>query len=553
MRFKLFYTLIQTIPLISRAAALAKPRMEGIHNKLFYPRIKVPSEAYFERFNLSEFPEYGRWLEYFEENTIRSWREQYRCSNKWKNKPLISIITPLRNTPGDILMECVESALFQSFQRWELILINDASNDPNTLDCLSRIAQIKDPRIKILKNKENRGTCLSTNRGVRRASGKYIAFLDHDDRLTPNALFEVGKTILEHDQPDLIYSDRDLISPAGKRHDRISKPAWSPETLLSNNYLFHLVVAKKSIFLELGGYRKEFEGSQDLDFLLRLAEVSDHVVHIPKVLYNFRQTRTSCSYDLEAKAFIFEKGVRAVQDALARRGLNGVVYELEHAWRGNYWIKFKADLPHETIIYNHQRNLAECLNRRINSSGKAYILLKSEGVDGEKEDTDKTLVSFFHIPRIGCISGKIVSKGKIVHAGLVNRPKGVPLHLYTDFPSDTPGLLAWASIMRNTTLAHPWCCAITKEIWVALGGFDTSYRGVYTIFDFAMRCLENGYRNLYLPFSQYRVEKGKIIEYYPEDVSFYKKKWQKRLNATDPYYNNNLSLDHCDMRLRAPL
>ncbi|WP_041273290.1 glycosyltransferase [Desulforapulum autotrophicum] len=473
-------------------------------------------------------------------------------SKKWPDQPLISIVTPLYNTPSNLLIECVESALFQSYQQWELILVDDASNDRSTLNCLSRIARIKDPRIKVLTNRKNRGTCQSTNRGVRRASGEYIAFLDHDDRITPNALFETARTISGHDRPDLIYSDRDLISPSGKRHDRISKPAWSPETLLSGNYLFHLMVAKRSLFLELGGYRKDFEGSQDLDFVLRLAEVTHRVVHIPKVLYNFRQAETSCAYDMEAKSFIFEKGVKAVQDALDRRGINGKAYELEHAWRGNYGIRLKNRLAHDTIIYNRHPNLAEFLNHRIKSSGKAYFLIKREGIQGEEEETDSTLVSFFQIPGIGCITGKIVSNNKIVHAGLINRPEGIPLGLYMDFPSETPGLLASASIMRNTSLTHPWCCAISKEIWEALGGFDNAYGGIYTLFDFAMGCLEKGYRNLFVPQTQYRTEKRKQTDIYPEDVRLYKKKWQKRLNTNDPHYNQNLSLNHCDMRLRTP-
>ena len=549
---RLFYALIQRNPKVRRVTALAKPRMERLFNLIFYPLVRVPGSDYFERFHLAELPEYGRWLAHFEKNTPQTWKAQYQWSKNWKTRPLISIVTPLYNTPRNILIECVFSALFQSFQQWELILIDDASNAPDTLNCLSRIAQIKDPRIKVLKNKKNQGTCRSTNRGIRRASGMYIAFLDHDDRLTPNALFEIAQAILEHDRPNLIYSDRDLISPAGKRHDRISKPAWSPESLLSGNYLFHLMVVKKSKCLEIGGYRKEFEGSQDLDFVLRLAEVTDHVIHIPKALYNFRQTETSCSFDLEAKAFIFEKGVKAVQAALDRRKIQGVAYELEHAWRGNYAIRFKNGPAHETIIYNQHQNLAAYLNRHIKSSGKEHILIKINGLEEDKKETDQKLISFFQIPGIGCITAKIVSNDKIIHAGLVNRPDGVPLNLYMDFPSQTPGLLAFASVMRNTALAHPWCCAISKKTWDTLGGFDNAYGGVYTIFDFAMRCLEKGYRNLYVPLSQYQVYGEKSFDVYPEDVAFYKQRWQERLHAKDPYYNNNLSLDHCDMRLMAP-
>lgn len=121
-----------------------------------------------------------------------------------------------------------------------------------------------------------------------------------------------------------------------------------------------------------------------------------------------------------------------------------------------------------------------------------------------------------------------------------------------NFPSETPGLLASASTMQNRSLAHPWCCVISKEIWDELGGFDNTYGGIYTIFDFAMGSLEKGYRNLFVPQSQYRTEKGKCDDIYPGDVHSYKKKWQKRLKINDPHYNQNLSLDHYDMRLRTP-
>ncbi len=516
--------------------------------------VRVPDKGYFHRYNLSESPEYGIWIDRFEKNTLNEWKCQYGKIKKWKDKPLISVITPIYNTPSPILYECVESVLFQSYQRWELILIDDCSDDPETLNCLEKIKKIKDKRIKIIKNKKNSGTCLSTNKGVNNAFGEYIAILDHDDRLNSNALFEVTKTILNHNRPDMIYSDRDLISPAGKRHDRISKPSWSPESLLSGNYLFHLVVIKKPFFLRIGGYRREFEGSQDLDFLLRLAEKTNHVVHIPKVLYNFRQAKTSCSYDLNSKEYIFETGVNAVQDALDRRNIDATAYEIKNIWRGNYALSFNNTLDFSQIIYSHSPtdNLADYLNQQIKSSSKGYFAINGGDVRPGDEDTNRQLVSFFQIPRIGCVTGKIFRENKIFHAGLVNGKEGKPLNLFFDCDSKTPGLLASASIMRNVTLVHPWCFAVTKDIWEQLGGFDSEYKGIYTIFDFAMRCLQCNRRNLYIPFAQYQVDKKTQVLFDPEEITIYKKKWTDILNLPDPYYNSNLSLCHPDMRLRSP-
>jgi glycosyltransferase involved in cell wall biosynthesis len=248
----------------------------------------------------------------------------------------LSIIVPVYNTKVDFLRECILSVRYQTCPYWQLILVDDNSSDKDTLSVLnSRLC--KDPRIQVIYNNcEQHGISAASNLGIAASSGNYIGFLDHDDRLSADAVQRIYDALRENASIDILYSDRDMISTDDKRHMHLMKPGWSPETLLSGNYLFHFVCYRKTLINQVGGLRSEYDGSQDYDLILRCSDEKPVVKHIPKILYHWRQCEISVSLNENAKEYAFDAGIRASQDALERRQINARVSENRSLWRGNY-------------------------------------------------------------------------------------------------------------------------------------------------------------------------------------------------------------------------
>ena len=239
-------------------------------------------------------------------------------------QPKISIAMPVYNVEEKWLRLCIDSILNQVYTNWELCMADDASTDPNVKKILTEYQQL-DERIRVVFREQNGHISEATNSALAIATGEFVALLDNDDELAINAFYEVVKVLNENPELDLIYSDEDKIDMDGNRSDPAFKPDWSPDLLLGTNYISHLGVYRRSILEEIGGFRKGYEGSQDYDLVLRFTEktTKERITHIPKVLYYWRMLPTSTAVDQGSKGYAFEAGLRAVQDALVRRGING--------------------------------------------------------------------------------------------------------------------------------------------------------------------------------------------------------------------------------------
>ncbi|HJG21670.1 MAG TPA: glycosyltransferase, partial [Enterococcus durans] len=268
--------------------------------------------------------DYAEWITRHENIDLKSQQEQ---SKKFDYRPLISIAMPVYNVEIKWLEKCIDSVINQTYDNWELCISDDASTDPKIKKCLEAYEQ-KEPRIKVVFRKENGHISLATNSALEIATGEFIALLDNDDELPPHALFEVVKVLNERPELDVIYSDEDKIDAEGNRFDPHFKADWSPDTLMGNNYISHLGVYRSSIVKSLGGFRKGYEGSQDYDLVLRVTEQipEDHIYHIDKVLYHWRTIPGSTASSGEAKSYIYDSGVKALTDALNRRGIKGTVH-----------------------------------------------------------------------------------------------------------------------------------------------------------------------------------------------------------------------------------
>jgi GT2 family glycosyltransferase/glycosyltransferase involved in cell wall biosynthesis len=232
--------------------------------------------------------------------------------------PLISVIVPVYNISAALLDECVASVLAQSYPFWELCLCDDASTNPETV-ALVEALRGKDQRIRIRRLARNGGISVATNAAVEMASGDYLAFLDNDDTIECDALEEYARAILANPGCELLYCDEDKIDTQGQFIDHYFKPDWSPEHLESCMYVLHMLVVRKQVFAELGGYREEYSGAQDYDLALRISRREGLIVHIPKVLYHWRMIPGSAAAQVDAKPVALINASRALADYARQR------------------------------------------------------------------------------------------------------------------------------------------------------------------------------------------------------------------------------------------
>ncbi len=317
-------------------------------------RLKSSQEQHLYYLQVNQ--QYQLWLKkhYPTESNLR---EQRKKQKNFKYRPKISIITPTYNTPEKFLRECIESVINQTYDNWELCLVDDASPNPKVREIIKEYAK-KDKRIKYKFRRKNGHICRASNDALKLATGEFIGLLDHDDILWPNALYEVVKLLNEKPHTQFIYSDEDKLDYDGKTHiDPFFKPDWSPDYLRSINYITHFAVIKKDLVDKIGGFRVGTEGAQDWDLFLRVTwwleqnvghchplDPKNPIQHIPTILYSWRKSPTSTASDKHAefvKTYAYKNQKKVLEDDLKRRGYEGWVEPTEYLglWRVRYKIK----------------------------------------------------------------------------------------------------------------------------------------------------------------------------------------------------------------------
>jgi GT2 family glycosyltransferase len=245
--------------------------------------------------------------------------------------PRFTVLTPVFDTPPDVLEAMLKSVRRQSFGDWEHVLVDDRSSAPWIRETLERVAA-EDPRFRVHFRAENGGIVAASNDALGLAEGEFIVLLDHDDTLHPDALALVHEAIAADPEADYVYTDEDKVDAAGHHDAPFFKPDWSPERMRTQMYTCHLSVLRRALVEEVGGFDPEFEGSQDWDLVLRVTERARHVLHVPRVLYHWRTLETSAAGGGEAaKPWAFEAGTRAVQAHCERIGLQAEVVRDEDA------------------------------------------------------------------------------------------------------------------------------------------------------------------------------------------------------------------------------
>ena len=237
--------------------------------------------------------------------------------------PLISLLTPVHDPDPGYLDDLLARVRAQTFADWELCLVDDGSEDPRVRAILDG-APASDPRIRLQRRSQSGGISAATNDALTMAIGTYIALLDHDDLLASDALQVVADAVTADPALDMLYSDEDHITPIGQRFLPYRKPAGR-RTLSLQMYTCHLGVFRRQLALDVGGFRREFDGSQDYDFVLRVVERTDRIRHIDRILYHWRVHERSAASGADAKPYAYGAARRAVQGHLDRGGVSATV------------------------------------------------------------------------------------------------------------------------------------------------------------------------------------------------------------------------------------
>jgi GT2 family glycosyltransferase/glycosyltransferase involved in cell wall biosynthesis len=334
---------------------------------------------------------YERWVEVNKLSDRDIIELRAKLAAKSAKLPKISVVTPVYNTSRVLLEELIDSVRAQQYENWELCLVNDASPSSHVVPLLDGFEK-SDERIRVAHLASNGGISVATNAAVAMASGDVVVFLDHDDLLTCDCLAELAIYYADHPDADIVYSDDDKIDLKGRRYAPQFKPDWSPTLLLSWMYMGHVFSVRRELFEALGGFRPQFDGSQDYDFALRAAEVAGHVGHIPKILYHWRAVEGSTAMGGDAKPDSMHRGRAAVEEALKRRGMEGALaVHPDWAALGNvgiYDLVFPHEGPSVTIIIPTKNNvslLRNCLESLKKTLYRNYsvLILDNESCDNE--------------------------------------------------------------------------------------------------------------------------------------------------------------------------
>jgi O-antigen biosynthesis protein len=523
-------------------------------------------------------------------------------SRTFSHRPLISIITPVFNTPVAWLTESIESVLAQAYENWELILVDDASTSPETVDLLGRQPG-RDARIRLVHLEQNGGISVASNRGVAEAQGEWIGFLDHDDLLEPDALFQTARVLQTRPDVDLIYSDEDKLIETGLDNP-FFKPDWSPDFFLACNYLCHFVTIRRDLVRRIGGFHSRFDGSQDYDLLLRAVEQTDRIYHVPRVLYHWRRSSSSSSSGIRRKPGQFEAGRCAVAEHLARKGVRGHV---AIDWRMHaYWVKRDLPDPKKISIIipvcDRVERLARCIDSITTRTGypnyevvvvgnggqeeatlsyfrrSKHRLLICQGVSGypalynfavmhtespwllfldnDIEAIEPDWLAFMaehaQRPEVGAVGARLLSPGgTIEHAGLILGPNGVAQPAFSGLPAEDSGVYRQLQMMRNYSAVCGACLLTRREVFQQVGGFDARcFPNAWADVDLCLKMRRAGYLIVYTPFAKlyYHRAGGCCSTAGAKEGDVIRERWAGVLEC-DPYYNQNLSRERADFSL----
>lgn len=462
--------------------------------------------------------------------------------------PLFSLIVPVCDTPPDILAETLQSVFNQHFPGWELCVVDDASTRADTLEALKglRATHGHDKRFRFARRDERGGIVAASRDAYAMSRGRYIAFLDHDDRITPEALLEVALLVLAEPETALVYTDSNRIDIQGQILDEYHKPEWSPETLLHLNYVNHLTVVRRDRFDTAGGLRPGFDGSQDWDMLLRLSRIlsPNEIRHLPKPLYDWRATVDSLAYRDDSKPYAMDAAIRAMREHIEALGIANANVEinpdgpgLDVQWDGSLQtvqiiipthsnaaglakciegLK-QTDYPNFTVtVVDNRASLPEMREllsdigtlpgftviedqrpfnwAAINNAAAArndapWLLFLNDDVELPDPAWLRRMVRYLDLPEVGAVGATLTyGNGDLQHNGIITDPEWVASNI------TNRGVKQQLTMNRNVSAVTGACMLTRRDVFNACGGFDERFAVSYNDVDYCLHLRKLGYR-----------------------------------------------------------
>lgn len=478
--------------------------------------------------------------------------------------PRFSILVPVYNTDPRWLTACVESVRAQAWPHWQLCLADDCSPKAETQAALAQWRD--DPRIVVTRLARNGGIAAATEAARAQATGDWIVFLDHDDVLPPHALASVAAAITAHPEVDAIYSDEDKLDSMGERCEPYFKPDFSPEQLEATNYLCHLSVMRATLVAQVGGVRPGYDGAQDYDLWLRVADATDRIHHIPDILYHWRMLPESTASAQSAKTWASDAGERALQDRIARTGEDAVVvpgpsgglyrvrrrlasqplvsiimptdgrvrefngtpkdllrdcvrsvverttydhFELVIMDNGTVspeaaaYMASVTRVPVRRVRFEEPFNYSRKLNFGVRHAHGEQLMLFNDDLEVVTPDWIEAMLEHGLRPGIGGVGPKLVyPDGRLQHIGVVMGVCGMAAHVYHSHPGSSLGYFSSAVITRNYSALTAACMMTPRALYEQLGGFDPIFRFDFNDTDYCLRVRRAGLRLVFTPHAQ---------------------------------------------------
>ena len=501
---------------------------------------------------------YNEWVQRFDVLADEDRAAVKVAAQSLKRKPKISIVTPVYNPPIQYFRQCLDSVIGQAYDNWELCLADDRSTTSEVQKVIEEY-RAKDSRIKVVYREKSGHISAATNSAIAMATGDYLAFLDHDDELTLDALYMVALEINKHPDVQLIYSDEDKKTASGVRINPHFKSDWNPELLLHQNYVCHLLVIRKEAVERVGGLRTGFDGAQDWDLILRVSETisEEHIRHIPHILYHWTIIPGSTAQSTAAKPYVLEAQAKAVQEHLDRTGQSArakIWHSISHIAVDRVIEKDPPKVSLVILTRDKVKLLRQCVDTLLaKTSYKNYevIVVDNGSVEEEtfsyfeqikknpdvkvirdertfnfsalnnvgvqhcrgeilgflnndlefvKQNWLEKMVAQVVRKDVGAVGARLLFPNNLLqHGGVIIGIGGVAGHNHKGRPKEDFGYFNRAILSQNLSAVTAACLLMRRSVFDQIKGFDEQLSVAFNDVDLCLRIREAGYKVIYEP------------------------------------------------------
>ena len=500
----------------------------------------------------NEYADYDTWLRIMRVSRQELFEQR---KTKFSYAPKFSVVVPLYHTPAKFLKDLVRSMMYQSYANWELCLVNASPEDVHLTSLLENWA-MRDKRIRVIRLEKNLGIAQNTNAGIAASTGEFIAFLDHDDFLEPDALFCYADALNKDKTIDVFYSDEDKTDEYAAHYFYPHfKSDFNIDLLHANNYMCHFLAVRKSLVDTVGGLNEKFDGAQDYDFVIRLTEHTKKIYHCPRILYHWRCSNQSTAASQGNKMYAIHAGKAALNAHYKRIGWNARAQE--GAVDG--WYQTKFTLKEEPLVSilipnkDHTDDLDVCLNSfferadyqnyefiiiennsvlpetfayyekiekehdnvkvvyweagfnysAINNFGFKfakgdYIMLLNNDVELITPDIFQSMLGFCMRPEVGIVGAKLLYNDHTVqHAGVLVGAGGLADHVFKGIHEDDPGYMGRAISSQDVSAVTAACLLVKRSVYEEVGGLEDEFQVAFNDVDFCLKVRKAGYLIVY--------------------------------------------------------